>query len=84
MFLIHFICYKCIKIQFQFLEVDSTDAVIGLLEENINDLPKDLKCVKESSFLLNRNGRIYIDGDEKATIMPEFIRGLKVSQHIFL
>ncbi|CAG9862248.1 unnamed protein product [Phyllotreta striolata] len=66
------------SIDFMFLESDSNYAVVGLLVPS-GDLPKSLKDIKESSFLMNNHGKIIVDGVEKATVLPEFHRGSKVT-----
>lgn len=76
-----FIIFWYLSINFQFLEVDSTEATIGLITENLQNSLKDLKLAEESSFVLTRKGKIFIDGVEKATVMPEFSKSLKVSNN---
>ncbi|XP_072393879.1 cytokine receptor-like factor 3 [Diabrotica undecimpunctata] len=66
-------------IDFMFLEGHTSDAVVGLVCEGLDELPKNVKQCQEGTFVINRNGKISVDGVEKSTVLPEFHRGSKVS-----
>ncbi|XP_028129694.1 cytokine receptor-like factor 3 isoform X2 [Diabrotica virgifera virgifera] len=66
-------------IDFMFLEGHPSDAVVGLVCEGLDELPKNVKQCKEGTFVINRNGKISVDGVEKSTVLPEFHRGSKVT-----
>ncbi|XP_056632696.1 cytokine receptor-like factor 3 [Diorhabda sublineata] len=67
------------SIDFIFLESDSNDAVVGLICEHLEELPKHPKQAKDGTFLMTRHGKIWVDGVEKSTVLPEFHRGSKVT-----
>ncbi|KAJ8931938.1 hypothetical protein NQ314_015105 [Rhamnusium bicolor] len=66
------------SVEFTFLDVDPSDAIVGLASENHYNTFCDLNSAWENSFFINRNGRIFVDGVEKATRLSDFTTGLKV------
>ncbi|KAJ8984693.1 hypothetical protein NQ317_004952 [Molorchus minor] len=66
------------SIEFTLLEVDSSDAVIGLLCTYDTNSTSTLYSAGGNSFLINHKGKIFVDGGEKSTKLPDFYCGLKV------
>ncbi|CAH1155075.1 unnamed protein product [Phaedon cochleariae] len=66
------------SVEFMFLEVDDGNSLVGLICEDVQHQLNDLKSGKQGTFLLNRNGKIFIDGSEKSTILSNFNKGSKV------
>ncbi|VEN48941.1 unnamed protein product [Callosobruchus maculatus] len=69
------------SIEFTFLETDEkhSKAIIGLVTEDIAQTISNLESLKEGSFLIMQNGQILVDGTEKSTVLPAFVKGQKVS-----
>ncbi|XP_060527310.1 cytokine receptor-like factor 3 [Cylas formicarius] len=65
------------SVEFTILEVDTADAFLGLIPRDDLNLKK-LIDDKGGSLVLTRDGRIFIDGVEKSTVLPQFVKGLKV------
>ncbi|KAJ8952962.1 hypothetical protein NQ318_006579 [Aromia moschata] len=66
------------SVEFTFLEVDSGDAVVGLVCPTAQNCVTDLRLAGENSFLINQSGNIFVDGTEKSTKLSDFVKGLKV------
>ena len=61
----------------------ATESVVGLvLEENHN--LDNLREYGKGSFLVDSNGRVFIDGLEKTTVLPKFEKNLKVPKKLAL
>ncbi|KAG5889281.1 hypothetical protein JTB14_007043 [Gonioctena quinquepunctata] len=66
------------SVEFTFLEVDTTEAFIGLIWESLQKNLETSNLIMEASFLVNSSGKIFVDGSEKSTILPNFTKGQKV------
>nr|CAI5844302.1 unnamed protein product [Callosobruchus analis] len=69
------------SIEFTFLETDekASIAIIGLVTEDIAQTISNLDSLKKGSFLIKQSGQILVDGTEKSTVLPAFVKGQKVS-----
>ncbi|CAH0553936.1 unnamed protein product [Brassicogethes aeneus] len=67
------------SVEFTLLEVDSSEALIGLLTNEAQTNVNDFKQITDGTFFIDRSGRIYVDRVEKSTMLPEFTKGLNVS-----
>ncbi|KAJ8920490.1 hypothetical protein NQ315_005359 [Exocentrus adspersus] len=73
------------SVEFTFLEADSNTAVIGLISQELTnssnliiDQPERQPGEPGTSFLINSNGKIFVDRVEKCTKLSDFAKGLKV------
>ncbi|XP_023020995.2 cytokine receptor-like factor 3 [Leptinotarsa decemlineata] len=66
------------SVEFTFLEVDSSEALVGLIWDNLQNDMEISNLMAEGCFVVNSNGKIYVDGSEKSTVLPNFTKGLKV------
>jgi len=66
------------SVEFTILEVDNKcDMYLALMTNPNRDLNK-LKDCQSGIILVDSNGRIFVDGTEKSTVLPKFTKGLKV------
>ncbi|XP_030763265.1 cytokine receptor-like factor 3 [Sitophilus oryzae] len=66
------------SLEFTILDVDQRfEAAIAVIQSR-NKNCSILKEYNDGIFLIDSNGKIFIDGVEKSTVLPKFAKGLKV------